>query len=140
MKILLAVDGSAYTKRMLSYLAAHDELLGPGHDYTAITVVPPLPSTVTSYLDEKTVQDSYREDAERVLQPVRDFAKQKGWALQTRDALGRPAELIAELANSGGFDLVMMGSHGHSTLGAVVMGSVSMRVVALAKMPVMLVR
>ena len=28
MKILLAVDGSAYTKKMLAYLAAHDELLG----------------------------------------------------------------------------------------------------------------
>jgi hypothetical protein len=28
MKIVLAVDGSAYTKRMLSYIAAHDELVG----------------------------------------------------------------------------------------------------------------
>jgi hypothetical protein len=28
MKILLPVDGSDYTKRMLSYIAAHDELLG----------------------------------------------------------------------------------------------------------------
>ena len=30
MKVLLAVDGSDHTKRMLSYLAAHDELLGAG--------------------------------------------------------------------------------------------------------------
>jgi hypothetical protein len=28
MKILIAADGSPYTKRMLAYLAAHDEWLG----------------------------------------------------------------------------------------------------------------
>ena len=28
MKILVAADGSSYTKRMLAYLAAHDEWLG----------------------------------------------------------------------------------------------------------------
>ena len=33
MKILIAADGSAYTKHMLAYLAAHDERLGAGHQY-----------------------------------------------------------------------------------------------------------
>ena len=32
MKILAAVDGSPYTKRMLAYLAAHDEWLGAQHE------------------------------------------------------------------------------------------------------------
>ena len=45
MKILLAVDSSPYTKKMLAYLAAHDELLGNGarHAYTVITVQAALP-------------------------------------------------------------------------------------------------
>ena len=34
MKILAAVDGSPYSKRMLAYLAAHDEWLGAHHEYT----------------------------------------------------------------------------------------------------------
>ena len=42
MKILLAVDGSAYTKKMLAYLAAHDGLLTPNHDYHLLTVQPEL--------------------------------------------------------------------------------------------------
>jgi hypothetical protein len=29
MKILIAADGSTYTKRMLAFIAAHDEWLGP---------------------------------------------------------------------------------------------------------------
>ena len=36
MKILIAVDGSDYTKRMLAYLAAHDELLGSCPTYAEI--------------------------------------------------------------------------------------------------------
>ncbi len=43
MKILLAVDGSDYTRRMLGYLATHQETLGCGHDYTVLHAVLPLP-------------------------------------------------------------------------------------------------
>ena len=32
MKILIAADGSDYTKRMLAYIAAHDEWLGKHHE------------------------------------------------------------------------------------------------------------
>ena len=45
MKILLPVDGSEYTKRMLAYVAAHDELLGGDHEYFVLTVVPSIPAT-----------------------------------------------------------------------------------------------
>ena len=43
MKILLAVDGSDYTKRMLAYLATHEEMLGKADSFTALTVVPAIP-------------------------------------------------------------------------------------------------
>ena len=36
MKILIAADGSPYTKRVLAYLAAHDEWLGPQHTYAVV--------------------------------------------------------------------------------------------------------
>jgi hypothetical protein len=39
MKILVAVDGSPFTKRMLAYLAAHDEWLGDAHQYTVLHTV-----------------------------------------------------------------------------------------------------
>ena len=43
MKILVAVDGSIYSKRMLAYLATHDEWLGNVHDFTVVHVVSPVP-------------------------------------------------------------------------------------------------
>ena len=50
MNILLAVDGSPYTKKMLAYLAAHDEMLGTSHSYTAITVQAALPPRARAVL------------------------------------------------------------------------------------------
>ena len=45
MKILLAVDGSAYTKKMLAYLCVHDELMGGGRNQcTLLTVMSALPA------------------------------------------------------------------------------------------------
>ena len=43
MNIVLAADGSPYTKRMLAYVAAHDEWLGTLHRYVVVTAVPGLP-------------------------------------------------------------------------------------------------
>jgi hypothetical protein len=50
MKILVAVDGSSYTKRMLAYLAAHDEWLGEQHEYTVLHVVMAVPPRAAASL------------------------------------------------------------------------------------------
>jgi len=140
MKILLAVDGSHVTKRMLSYIAAHDELFGPGHAYTLLTVIPPVPSYAVKFLEQKTVQGYYAEQSERVFHPLRSFADQQGWQVRMIDAPGEAADVIASLAEREHFDLVVMGAHGHSSLANVVLGSVSTGVLARCKIPVLLIR
>jgi nucleotide-binding universal stress UspA family protein len=52
----------------------------------------------------------------------------------------RPADCIAEAARKGGYDLMMMGSHGHGSLGNLVLGSVATKVLASAVTPVLLIR
>jgi nucleotide-binding universal stress UspA family protein len=140
MKILLAVDGSAYTQRMLAHLAAHDELLGSGHDYTAITVVAPVPSRAAGFLSHDVLHAYYDEQAEHVLKPVRAFAAQQGWKLECRHLAGHAADALSEFADTGHFDLLVMGTHGHSALGSVVLGSTTTRVIAQSKLPILLVR
>ena len=51
MKILIAADGSSYTKRMLAYLGAHPELLGPKHDYTVVHSVLAVPHRAAAGTD-----------------------------------------------------------------------------------------
>ena len=48
--------------------------------------------------------------------------------------------MIAKLADGGGFDLLVMGSHGHGSAGNLVMGTVATQVLASCKVPVPLVR
>ena len=139
MKILLAVDGSDYTKRMLAYLAAHDELLGPDHAYTAFTVVTPIPPHAARHIERQTLEDYYRDEAAKVLEPVTAFAAQNRWNFATAYRPGHAAEEVAALASRESFDLVVMGTHGHSALGGLVLGSVANGVIARAHMPVLLV-
>ncbi|GAD22657.1 universal stress protein [Acidovorax sp. MR-S7] len=140
MNILLAVDGSPYTKKMLAYLAAHDEMLGTSHSYTAITVQPQLPPRARATLGKEVLDKYYAEESEKVLAPVVKFLGRQGVQLKTISKVGPAGETIAKTAESGKFDLVVMGTHGHGSLGKLVMGSVSTQVLANCTVPVLLVR
>ena len=140
MKILIAVDGSAFTKRMLGYVAAHDELFTPGNEYTVLTAVPGVPPRASAVIDKETLAEYYLEEAEKVLKPVRTFFDKQGYKLKSVHKVGHPAEVIAKVATTGKYDMVVMGSHGHSALGNLVMGSVATQVLAHCKTPVLLVR
>jgi nucleotide-binding universal stress UspA family protein len=139
MKILIAVDGSDYTRRMLDYLATHDWLRS-GHVLTVLTVALPLPHRAAAFASEDMVQTYYFDDAEQVLRPVREFLKARGLEAECIYRIGHPAESIARVAQEGGHDLVVMGSHGHGTMANLVLGSVATRVLAACKTPVLLVR
>ena len=140
MNILLAVDGSPYTKKMLAYLAAHDEMLGTSHSYTAITVQAALPPRARAALGKETVDSYYAEEGEKVLAPVVKFLARHGVQLKTVTKVGPAGETIAKVAESGKYDLIVMGTHGHGSLGKLVMGSVSTQVLANCEVPVMLIR
>jgi nucleotide-binding universal stress UspA family protein len=140
MKILVAVDGSSYTKRMLAYLAAHDEWLGPAHHYTVVHSTPDIPSRVKAYFDRDTVK-SYADNAfEKIFKPIRTFFKRHGMDVTFAGKSGPAADVIAALAEQGQFDLLVMGSHGHGALGGLVMGSVVTRVMASCSTPMLIVR
>lgn len=140
MKILLAVDGSAYTKRMLAYLDSHEELFSANAKYTAVTVVVPVPPHVTSFIDKQDLEAYYADEAQKVLQPVEAFAEKHGYELATLHRVGHAADMIAKTATSGKFDLLVMGSHGHSSVESLVLGSVTSRVMARCTTPTLIIR
>ena len=144
MKILVAVDGSPYTKRMLAYLAAHDEWLGSHHQYTVLHAVPAVPPRAAAVIDKATLKDYYDETAEKVFKPIRSFLDKQGVKAQFVSQVGPPADVIADTAKKGGkegdFDLLILGSHGHGTLTNLVMGSVATKVLANCGTPALLIR
>ena len=140
MKILLAVDGSAYTQKMLAYLTSHQEMLGTGHEYTIITVQPLLPPRARAALGKDVVEQYYDEESTKILQPVQEFLNGRGVQVQSISKVGPIADTIIHEAQEGKFDLIAMGTHGHGALGRLVMGSVSSQVLAGCTIPVLLIR
>ena len=140
MKILLAVDGSAYTQKMLAYLTSHQEMLGTGHEYTIITVQPLLPPSARAALGRDVVEQYYDEESTKILQPVQEFLNGRGVQVQSISKVGPIADTIIHEAQEGKFDLIAMGTHGHGALGRLVMGSVSSQVLAGCTIPVLLIR
>jgi nucleotide-binding universal stress UspA family protein len=140
MKILLAVDGSAYTKKMLAYLATHLEVFSAKNEFTLFTVQTPLPPRARAAVGADVANGYYADESEKVTAPVLKFLKRHDIDPKVMHKVGSAGEQIAKQANAGDYDLVMMGSHGHSALGNLVMGSVATQVLAHCKVPVLLVR
>jgi nucleotide-binding universal stress UspA family protein len=140
MKILVAVDGSAYTKHMLAYLAAHEEWLGSSQQYTVLTVVPAVPQRAAAALNRDLLKGYYADEGEKVLDSIRTFFSQQGIPAEFLSKVGHADEAIVSTAEEGKFDLLMLGSHGHGALAKLVMGSVATKVVANCRVPVLLVR
>jgi nucleotide-binding universal stress UspA family protein len=140
MKILLAVDGSDYTHRMLEYVATHRAWLGADAQVTVLTVVAAVPPRAAAVLAPEVLTGYYDDSAEAVLAPVRSFLAEKGIAATLKRRVGHAAEEIAREATEAGADLIVMGSHGHGTISSMVMGSVTTKVLAHCKTPVLLIR
>jgi nucleotide-binding universal stress UspA family protein len=140
MKILLAVDGSDYTNRMLSYLIAHKEWSKAGHAFTVFHAVLPVPHRAAAFAGPDLVHGYYEDDARTVLEPVRSLLAEHGIEARFEHRIGHPAEEISSFAQKGQFDLLIMGSRGHGTLANLVLGSVANKVLAGCTVPVLLVR
>jgi nucleotide-binding universal stress UspA family protein len=140
MKILLAVDGSIYTKRMLAYVAAHDEWLGSRHEYTLLNCLACIGHRAESLVGADVVRRFQDEEAEAMFKPIRTFLAQQGIEATFIHSVGNAADVIAEHAQSGKFDLLIMGSHGQGLVAGIVLGSVATKVLAQCSTPVLLVR
>ena len=140
MKILLAVDGSAFTKKMMDYVTTHLDLFSGDIEYTALTVQGALPPRARAAVGREVVDAYYAEESAKVLDPVVKFLTRHKLNVTTLSKVGNAGELIAKTAESGKFDLVIMGSRGHGALGSLVMGSVATKVLASCGTPVLLVR
>lgn len=140
MRILLAIDGSDYSKKMLAYMSAHESLFSAAHDYTLLNVQAALPGRARTLLGKETVERYYATEAEKVLSTASKFLLRHAIDAKSITKVGHAAQTIAKIAEQGKYDLLVMGSHGTGALMKLVMGSVATEVLAHCKVPVLLVR
>lgn len=125
---------------MLAHLAGHDEWLNDVHRYTVVHCVEPLPPRAAAYLQGDILKLYYASESERVFKPIRAFFRRRGLDVDLVSRVGSPARVVAAMADGESFDLIVMGAHGHGALAGLLMGSVTMKVLTLSKVPVLIVR
>jgi nucleotide-binding universal stress UspA family protein len=140
MKLLLAADGSKFTKKALAFLVTHEGLAGPDGELIVLHVQPPVPPRVKTMAGADVVARYHREEAEKVLEPVRRFLARHDIAFSCSWVLGPPVAEILKAAKKQKCHMIVMGTHGHGLLGRALMGSVAQRVVTDSDVPVLLVK
>jgi len=140
MKILLAVDDSPSTQRMLDHLLSHREWLVEGNQFEVVHGLSPLPHGLSALLDDAEVAQRLQADARAVLEPVRRQLEAHGIAALYTHEVGASSSVVARLAGQGGFDLVIIGSHGHGALAQWLSGSTVSGVLARSTVPLLVIR
>jgi nucleotide-binding universal stress UspA family protein len=146
-KILVPVDGSETARKALKYaidLAKQTEatiiLLSviDRSPFYGEMFVPPV-SIPTNLLEN--MEDYFRQAAETYVAKAEGLCRSKGVESRKIVRAGHPAEEIVKAAKSSRADLIVMGSHGRSALGAALLGSVTIGVMHMEnKTPVLVVR
>jgi nucleotide-binding universal stress UspA family protein len=142
MKILLAVDGSAFSDEAVREVARRP--WPAGSEVRVVAAAAPLyaPYGLSApYLAEleKEADDTAQSAIDRAMKLLGDRADQSP-KVSTAKSAGTPAQVILREAEGWGADLIVLGSHGYGFWDRLLLGSVSQAVAAHAKCSVEIVR
>ena len=141
MKILIAVDGSAYTQKALNYLLANRSMFVEGHELVIVHVTTGISGLGARHLSMVVITDYYAEENAKVLDPVAALLTENGVSNFTIDKRhGHAAEEILKSAAAAHAQLIVLGTHGHGILGRALMGSVATKVISETDTSVLLVQ
>lgn len=87
----------------------------------------------------REIQVNRKKDAELILKKVGEIFENQGveYTLETVD--GEPGYILANRSMSRNYDLIIMGSHGHSEIAGLFLGSVTHKVLNTIHCPVLIV-
>jgi nucleotide-binding universal stress UspA family protein len=146
-RILVAVDGSANGERAAT--KAGRLAAAAGAELLLVTVEPrsPVPEELQAFARSEHLDDSpthlWEEIAREVLHRARDAVHSAAGAdleVASQTRIGEPAAAILVAAEDTGADAIVVGTRGFGRLKGLLLGSVSQRLVAAAKVDVLVVR
>lgn len=140
LKLLVPVDGSENSLRLVEYLIKWLGRLAEPVDLHLINVQPGLHGDVGMFLSHEQMRDYHHDEGIKALQAARDRLDAAGVLYTFHISVGDPAELIVQFARDQQCDQIVMGTRGLGRLGSLLLGSVASRVIQLADVPVMLIK
>jgi len=144
-RVVIPLDGSELAERTLPYVANLVKT-GCAEGVTIVSVIEAFDSPYVG-VEPAFAGDGYPELGKRALAGAREYLDatqmrlaSQGLTVDTRVLKGVPAIAIVDFAKSNGADLIVIGTHGRTGLGQLMLGSVANKVVHSAPCPVLLVR
>lgn len=136
--VLVATDGSKNSLDAASEAVAIAKRCGS--KLTVVSAVSGESSAfVQSEMQKGMVADTEMKEAQKNVAFVKDLASKAGVAADGLISSGRPYDVIVETAREKNADLIVVGSHGRTGLGRLLMGSVTERVIGHADCAVLVV-
>ena len=139
-KWLLPIDGSDTALHSVAWTIAHAAELRESPQVLLINVQAMLPDDIGRFINAEAIRDFHLENGMSALARARDQLTAAGLAPELHVLMGNAAATITEFADSHGCTQIVIGTRGHSGLTGTLLGSVAMKVVHLARVPVLLVR
>ncbi len=150
MKILVCIDGSANSKKCVEIAAKMiDDCkvseIALIHVHESSRLLPDYWQGKYLFTEEEKEQISkldkrVKEERKNIFADALNLFKGKNLEVETIFKIGHPAEVIAETAERGGFDLVVIGRRGTGSVKKLFMGSVSSTVLQLVKTNILIVK
>jgi nucleotide-binding universal stress UspA family protein len=139
-KVLLSCDGSECSDGAVRFAATTLREQAKSLHVTILYVDAPMRDRVADALGEDAVARIRRENIDFAFRRARIRLKQAGVPFDESHHVGSVVEHICRSAGEGNFDLILMGSHGDNAFASLLLGSVTVRVLAESKVPVLVVR
>lgn len=140
MKILVPVDGSPCSTRAVRYLARNLGLFGRAPTVILMNVDPPVLERLGAEIAPEDIARFHARGGSRAMAAARRILGKANVRFSERLLVGDTGATIARVARSERAGLIVMGSHGRGALKSLLLGSVVNKVLALTRVPVLVVR
>ena len=135
-RILVAVENSAADKTIVAHVSELARLTG-----ASLLLVHVADGWAARNFDQLKLRESEEMKIDRdYLDRLRVELEGRGFAVETRLAMGDPATELVKVSQENGVDLIAMSTHGHRFIKDVLLGATADKVRHLVKVPVLLLR
>jgi len=140
LKLLVPVDGSDVSRRLAEFLVRLQEQAVPVEIHLLNVQLPVDSGHARMFVSKEDVDRYHREEAHAALKPACEVLDAACVAHQNHVLVGHVVPSIVAFAAEQRFDVLVMGTHGRSSLSGLVMGSVARDVIREVAIPVTLVK
>lgn len=141
-RVLIPIDGSECALRGVALVISKRALyLSPDDlEIHLVNVQTPFSNDISRFFSHEQTASFHRQESEEALHGARQMLDAAGIKYHCHCEVGPIGETITTLARALQCDQIVMGTHGRGAFKEFVMGSIPLKVIALADIPVLLIK